>query len=131
MSELPKPTDAELEILSVLWMHGPSTVRQVHEQLDRDPPRGYTTILKLMQIMCEKGLVRRDDTQRAHIYEAAITREDARGTLLGHLMDRAFDKSAGKLIMQALATRPASAEELAEIRRMLDRLEGDSNESDR
>ncbi len=121
-----KPTDAELEILSVLWDHGPSTVRQVHDLLGADPPRGYTTILKLLQIMSEKGLVRRDERQRAHIYEAAMTKEETQGNLLSHLMDRAFDKSASKLVMQALSTRPASAEEIAEIRRMLDRLEGDS-----
>lgn len=126
MNALPKPTDAELEILTVLWDNGPSTVRQVHDFLDSDPPRAYTTVLKLLQIMSEKGLVRRDENQRAHIYEAALTKDEARGTLLGHLMDRAFDRSAGKLIMQALSTRGASAEELAEIRRMLDRLEGET-----
>ena len=125
MTGLPKPTDAELEILTVLWDNGPSTVRRVHELLDSDPPRAYTTVLKILQIMSEKRLVRRNEDQRAHIYEAALTKDEARGTLLGHLVDRAFDKSAGKLIMQALSTRTASAEELAEIRRMLDRLEGE------
>ena len=126
MTQPPKPTDAELEILSVLWEHGPCTVRQVHDLLASNPPRGYTTVLKLLQIMSEKGLVRRDERQRAHIYEAALTNEEARRSLLGHLMDKAFDNSASQLIMQALATRPASAEELAEIRRMLDRMEGES-----
>jgi len=126
MTQPPKPTDAELEILSVLWEHGPCTVRQVHDLLASNPPRGYTTVLKLLQIMSEKGLVRRDERQRAHIYEAALTNEEVRRSLLGHLMDKAFDSSASQLIMQALATRPASAEELAEIRRMLDRMEGES-----
>jgi len=126
MTQPPKPTDAELEILSVLWEHGPCTVRQVHDLLASNPPRGYTTVLKLLQIMSEKGLVRRDERQRAHIYEAALTNEEVRRSLLGHLMDKAFDSSASQLIMQALATRPASAEELAEIRRILDRMEGES-----
>jgi predicted transcriptional regulator len=126
MSGQQKPTDSELEILSVLWVHGPCTVRQVHDLLESNPPRGYTTVLKLLQIMSEKGLVRRDERQRAHIYEAVLTKEEARGTLLGNLMDRAFDSSTSTLIMQALASRPASAEELAEIRRMIDRIEGDT-----
>ena len=125
MSEQHKPTDAELEILTVLWVHGPCTVRQVHDLLESNPPRGYTTVLKLLQIMSEKGLVRRDERQRAHIYEAAVTDEATRGTLLEHLMDRAFDNSTSKLIMQALATRPASPAELAEIRRLLDKIERD------
>lgn len=126
MTVPPKPTDAELEILTVLWDNGPSTVRRVHELLGSGPPRAYTTVLKLLQIMSEKGLVRRNEDQRAHIYEPALTKDEARGTLLGHLMDRAFDKSAGKLIMQALSTRSASPEELAAIRRMLDQLEGEN-----
>jgi len=126
MTQQRRPTDAELEILSVLWEHGPCTVRQVHDLLAGDPPRGYTTILKLLQIMSEKGLVRRDERQRAHIYEAVLTNEEARGTLISHLMDKAFGNSASLLIMQALATRPASADELAEIRRMLDRIQGES-----
>jgi BlaI family penicillinase repressor len=126
MSAQQKPTDAELEILNVLWAHGPCTVRQVHDLLESDPPRGYTTVLKLLQIMSDKGLVRRDERQRAHIYEAALSNEEARGSLLGRLMEKAFDNSSSQLILQALATRPASAEELAEIRRMLDRMEGET-----
>jgi predicted transcriptional regulator len=121
-----KPTDAELDILRVLWTDGPATVKRVHERLGDDPPRGYTTVLKLLQIMSEKGLVRRDESQRAHIYEAAVTAEQTRSNLIQHMLDHAFDSSASKLVMQALAARPASRDELAEIRRLLDKLEGES-----
>ena len=119
-----KPTDAELDILRVLWDHGPCTVRQVHEFLNSDPPRGYTTVLKLMQIMSEKGLVKRDERQRAHVYEACVSADQTQKNLVTHLLDRAFEGSAGKLVMQALSTHPASAEELEEIRRLLDDMEG-------
>jgi predicted transcriptional regulator len=126
MENLIKPTDAELDILKVLWTHGPCTVRQVHEHLESDPPRGYTTILKLLQIMSDKRLVRRNEKQRAHVYEAAVTSDRVHRKYLRHLLDRAFDNSTSKLVMQALAAKPASKEELAEIRRMLDEIEGDS-----
>lgn len=120
-----KPTDAELEILQVLWKHGPGTVRQIHEKLPGDPPRVYTTILKLLQIMAEKGLVKRNEAERAHVYEACVGAEQTQRRLLSHLLDRAFEGSASKLVLQALSAKPASKAELAEIRRLLDRLKGD------
>src|SRR5262245_42758542 len=118
--ELPRPTDAELAILRVLWERGASTVRQVHEVLTRERPTAYTTALKLLQIMTEKGLVRRDETDRTHVYHARLTEEQTQRQLVRDLLDRAFAGSASKLVMQALATRRASAEELSEIRRLLD-----------
>jgi predicted transcriptional regulator len=123
--KLPRPTDAELAILRVLWRLGPSTVKEVQENLARRAPTGYTTVLKLLQIMIEKGLVTRDETQRAHLYTARLPEEETQSQLVGDLLDRVFEGSAGRLVMQALAARPASAEELAEIRRLLDRLEGE------
>jgi len=120
----PRPTDAELAILRVLWRRGPSTVRQVHEDLERRSLTGYTTILKLLQIMTEKGLVERDESQRAHIYVARLPEEQTLGQLVGDLLDRAFEGSSSRLVMRALESRPASREELAEIRRMLDLMEG-------
>ena len=126
MKEHPKPTDAELDILSVLWAHGPGTVRQVHGHLPADPPRGYTTVLKLLQIMSDKGLVRRNERQRAHVYRAAVNADQVRGRLVRHLLDRAFDNSTAKLVMQALTSRKTSRAEIAEIRRLLDEMEGSS-----
>jgi BlaI family penicillinase repressor len=120
------PTDAELEILRVLWSRGPCTVKQIHESLFSRPPRGYTTILKLLQIMSEKGLVRRDEKQRAHIYEACFSQEQTQKKLVGDLLDKAFSGSASKMVMQALSTRSASPSELREIRRLLDKMEGKS-----
>ena len=120
----PRPTDAELEILSVLWGRGPSTVREVHDALNEHKPTGYTTVLKLLQIMTEKGLVRRDEEQRAHVYEARYAQEQTQRQLLGELLDRAFGGSAMKLVMQALSTKKASREELQRIREMLDEMEG-------
>lgn len=125
MNDKIKPTDAELDILRVLWKWGPCTVRHVHERLQSDPPRGYTTVLKLMQIMSDKKLVRRNEAQRAHIYEAAVSPTQAQGSLVKHLLEKAFDNSSAKLIVQALAARRASSEELAEIRRLLDEVEGE------
>jgi predicted transcriptional regulator len=120
----PRPTDAELEILRVLWQNGPSTVRDVQEALNRNKPTGYTTVLKLMQIMTEKGLVRRDEGQRAHVYEARFAQEQTQQQLIGDLIERVFDGSAAKLLMQALATKEkTSSEELSEIRRVLDGFE--------
>ncbi len=123
----PKPTNAELAILRVLWQRGPSTVRQVQAELDRADPTGYTTVLKLLQIMTEKSLVVRDESQRAHVYSAAITEEGTQRGLVRDLLDRAFDGSAGKLVLQALDSRPADPEELRQIRRLLDRLESDED----
>lgn len=124
MTTTPRPTDAELAILRVLWRRGPSTVRQVHEDLERRSLTGYTTVLKLLQIMTEKGLVERDESQRAHVYVARLPEEQTLGQLVGDLLDRAFEGSSSRLVMRALESRPASPEELAEIRRMLDLMEG-------
>ena len=122
----PRPTDAELAILGVLWQRGPSTVRDVHEDLNRDGTTGYTTILKLLQIMTEKGLVVRDESQRAHIYEARYSEQKTQRQLLSDLADRAFGGSAAKLVMQALSGRKATAEELGAIREFLESLEGET-----
>ena len=116
----PRPTDAELAILQVLWQHGPSTVRQVHERLSGTRETGYTTTLKLMQIMAEKGLVTRDESARTHVYRARRSRDETQRQLVSDLLDRAFGGSAAALVMQALSAQPASAEELREIRRLLD-----------
>ena len=121
---LSRPTDAELAILRVLWSRGPSTVRQVHEALSRDRETGYTTVLKLMQIMTEKGLVERDESERTHVYQTRFTQEATQQRLVSDLLDKAFGGSASQLVMQALAAKPASADELAQIRRLLDELEG-------
>lgn len=120
----PRPTDAELEILKVLWRRGPSTVREVFETLGETKQTGYTTVLKFMQIMSEKGLVRRDESERAHRYEAAVPEEETQRQLVGDLLQKVFDGSARKMVLHALSADPASANELAEIRRMLDELEG-------
>jgi predicted transcriptional regulator len=123
-----RPTDAELEILNVLWRRGSSTVREVHAALSETRPTGYTTVLKLMQIMAEKNLVRRDESQRAHVYEARLAQEQTQRQLLGDLLARAFNGSATQLVMQALAAQKTSAVELSQIRQMLNEFEerGDS-----
>lgn len=121
----PRPTDAELSILNVLWRRGPSTVRDVHEELSENGT-GYTTILKLLQIMTEKGLVVRDESERAHVYESAYSEQRTQRQLLTDLVDRAFDGSAAKLVVQALSGRKANAAELDEIRRLLDQMEGEA-----
>jgi predicted transcriptional regulator len=119
----PKPTDAELEILTVLWSLGPSTVRDVHEVLTRRKPTQYSTVLKFMQIMTEKGLVRRDDAARAHVFEPAQPMEATQKQLAGDLLERAFNGSARSLMMGALSARKASKKELAELRKLLDECE--------
>jgi predicted transcriptional regulator len=119
VTSLPRPTDAELEILRVLWELGPSTVRDIHTTLERQRGIGYTTVLKLMQIMAAKGLVERDETARAHVYKARVAQEQTQRQLVGHLLDRAFGGSATQLMMQALSGRKASAEEIAQMRQML------------
>jgi BlaI family penicillinase repressor len=121
---LPRPTDAELAILRVLWERGPSTVRQVHEAQAGERPTAYTTTLKLLQIMAEKGHVQRDERDRTHIYAARATEEQTQRQLLQDLLDRAFGGSSTKLVMQALSSRKASRADLAEIRRLLDEREG-------
>ena len=125
MTNPPRPTDAELAILRVLWRRGPSTVKQIHEELSSRSSSVYTTTLKLLQIMTEKGLVTRDESSRAHIYVARYAEEATQSQLVGDLLDRAFEGSAGRLVIRALSARPASAEELDEIRRLLDRLENE------
>lgn len=117
---LPRPTDAELEILTVLWSIGPATVRDVYEVIRRRRRAQYSTILKFMQIMAEKGLVRRDESERAHVYEPAKPREWTQRQLAGDLLQRAFSGSAKALMIGALSARKASKEELAELRKFLD-----------
>lgn len=119
----PKPTDTELGILRVLWRLGPATVRAVHAELNRAQETGYTTVLKMLQIMAEKGLVKRDESERSHVYEPAFSEQQVQRQLVGHLMDRAFGGSAQKLVMQALSTKKASPAELAEIRKLLDEMD--------
>jgi len=116
----PRPTDAELAILRILWERGPSTVRQVHEVLARDRQAAYTTALKLLQIMTEKGLVERDERDRTHVYRARFGEEHTQRQLVRDLVDRAFGGSSMKLVLQALASRRASAEELRDIRKAID-----------
>lgn len=120
------PTEAELDLLKVLWEHGPCTVGQIHALLKDNPPRGYTTILKLMQIMAEKGLVKRDEKHKAHIYRAVVSNAQVHSNYVRHLLARVFDNSTNKLVAQALAARPVSTEELAKIRLLLDKMEEES-----
>ena len=115
------PSDAEFRILTVLWRCGPSTVREVHEALAKDT--GYTSTLKQMQVMNEKGLLRRTERYRSHVYEAAITKEYAQALFAGELMNRVFEGSARSLVLGALTAQRASAKDLDEIRRMLDGFE--------
>ena len=122
--KLPKPTDGELAILSVLWQRGPRTVREIHSEFNRTRETGYTTVLKMLQIMAEKGLVTRDETRRTHIYRAALAQGEAQRRFVGDLLDRVFNGSAHRLVLQALSTKKASPAELAEIRRWLDDMEG-------
>ena len=122
-----KPTDAELAILRVLWTRGPSTVRQIAAVMGRES--GYTTFLKLLQIMTEKRLVVRDESARTHVYEAAYTQDQTQRQLVTDLLERAFDGSAAQLVLQALAAARSSPEELAEIRKLL-RGAGDSVKND-
>jgi predicted transcriptional regulator len=117
----PLPTSAELDILAVLWRLGPATVREVHEGVGKDS--GYTTTLKQMQLMTEKGLLIRSERFRSHVYEARIPKEQTRQQLAGDLLKRAFDGSATSLVLGALAAQPTSPAELAEIRGMLDNFE--------
>ena len=120
-----KPTASELEILRVLWERGPSTVRDVHDVLRERKSVGYTTVLKLLQIMAAKGSVTRTEDQRAHVYEARHSQQKMQRQIVADLIERAFGGSPAKLVMQALSARKTSAEELNEIRELLDQLEGD------
>jgi BlaI family transcriptional regulator, penicillinase repressor len=117
----PRPTDAELEILAVVWSRGPSTVRDIHETIAKRKPTQYTTVLKLLQIMTGKGLVQRDEKERAHVYQASRPREWTQRQLAGDLLQRAFNGSAKGLILGALSARKASKQDLAEIRELLDK----------
>jgi BlaI family transcriptional regulator, penicillinase repressor len=116
-----KPTPAELEILQVLWRNGPSTVRQVHQALGAET--GYTTVLKLMQIMADKGLLSRDTAEKTHTYDAAVSQEQTQSRLVRDLLEKAFRGSAKALVLQALSTKKASREELAEIRQAIEEIE--------
>jgi BlaI family transcriptional regulator, penicillinase repressor len=118
-----KPTASELEILRVLWVRGPSTVREVHDALSEEKNLGYTTVLKLLQIMTTKGTVRRNETQRAHVYEAGLPAEQTKRQLAGDMLQRVFEGSASQLMMHALAGKRASRQEIEEIRRLLDEYE--------
>ena len=126
--KLPRPTEAELEILQVLWENGPSTVRFVNDELNKKKRVGYTTTLKFMQIMTEKGLVIRDEASRSHIYNASIDQEETQNLLLDKFLTNTFGGSAMKLVMQALGNHKTSGDELEEIKKMIKKLEGDNND---
>jgi BlaI family transcriptional regulator, penicillinase repressor len=119
----PKPTEAELGLLGVLWGRGPSTVREIHESQSGEKETGYTTTLKILQNMAEKGLVARDESNRSHVYRAVYQAEQTQRQLVRDLLRRAFGGSPGKLVVQALSEEMVSADDLAEIRRLLDELE--------
>jgi len=123
---LQKPTASELEILRVLWERGPSTVREVHESLQEKKDLGYTTVLKLLQIMTIKGTVRRNEEQRAHVYEACQPATETKRQLVGDVLQRVFEGSASDLMIHALEGRRTSKKELDELRRLLDEYEGRS-----
>jgi len=123
----PKPTQSELEILHVLWNRGPSTVREVHEALSETKDTGYTGVLKLLQIMTVKGSVRRDESQRAHVYQAFRPAEQTKRQLASDMLQKVFEGSASQLMMHALAGHKASREEIEEIRRILDAYKGDKD----
>jgi BlaI family penicillinase repressor len=118
-----RPTEAELAILQALWELGPSTVRQLQDLLKQDRGTGYTTTLKLLQIMLDKGLVKRDDSLHAHVYRAAVTRSKTQRKIIKQVMDQVFAGSAQQLVLQALSSQKSTPEELSEIRRLLDQLE--------
>ncbi|MGY2131609.1 BlaI/MecI/CopY family transcriptional regulator [Hymenobacter sp. HD11105] len=120
---LPKPTESELEILQVLWQHGPATVRFVNDELNQKREVGYTTTLKLLQLMLDKGLVLRDDDSRTHVYRASVREEETQGLLIDRLLDAAFGGSALKLVVQALGHKRTSQEELDQIRELLNEME--------
>jgi BlaI family transcriptional regulator, penicillinase repressor len=123
-----KPTASELEILRVLWTRGPSTVREVHDSLKETRAMGYTSVLKFLQIMTVKGTVRRNETQRAHVYEACLPAEQTKRQLAGDMLQRVFEGSASQLMMHALAGRKASREEIDELRRLLNQYESGGHE---
>jgi BlaI family transcriptional regulator, penicillinase repressor len=118
-----KPTASELEILRVLWTRGPSTVRKIHDSMKEKKALGYTTVLKLLQIMTTKGIVRRNETERAHVYQAGVPAAQTKRQLAGDMLQRVFEGSASDLMMHALAGKHASREEIDELRRLLDEYE--------
>ncbi|MDR1841981.1 MAG: BlaI/MecI/CopY family transcriptional regulator [Holophagales bacterium] len=118
---IPRPTDAELAVLRALWQDGPSTVRQIHAVLSKKKDLGYTSVLKCLQVMTDKGLVTRDQSERSHVYAPVQTEDQTQRSLVDDLLARAFGGSAKKLVMQALSARPASQQELEQIRELLDR----------
>jgi BlaI family transcriptional regulator, penicillinase repressor len=122
-SKIPNPTAAELTILGILWLRGAATVREVHDSFSLTRKVGYTTVLKILQIMMEKGLVLRDEKRRSHVYRSAVNEEHTQRQLVGDLLDRAFGGSSRKLVLSALSTKKASPDELKEIRRLLDEME--------
>lgn len=119
--QTPRPTDSELRILNILWDRGPASVRTVHDELQQDKPSGYTTTLKLIQIMTEKGLLDRQDIDRVHIYRPCNSREQTQRQLAGHLMEQAFGGSARSLLMGALDAKPASKKEILELRKFIEK----------
>ena len=121
----PRPTNSELQILGILWERGPSTVREVYEAVSAQREAGYTTVLKLMQVMLEKKLLQRDESRRPHVYEPAMPAEKTRVQLVRDLIDRAFAGSAQKLVLHALSSKKVSPAEMQQIRKLLDQLEGD------
>lgn len=122
-----RPTDSELEILHVLWKHGPRTVRQVNDELSQQREIGYTTTLKLMQIMHEKGLLTRTEDAKSHVYTAALGEQEARQTMIDRFLETTFRGSASQLVMQVLGRHKASADELDEIKKLLNNLEHDAD----
>lgn len=128
MSGKHRPTDSEVEILSVLWNNGPSTVREVHSELIKHRDVGYTTVLKLMQLMTEKGLVVRDESQRSHVYRPKQKAEAMQRRIVSDLISRVFAGSTEKLVMRALSAKETTPEQLSQIRQMLDELEGENND---
>jgi BlaI family transcriptional regulator, penicillinase repressor len=125
-SPLSQPTEVELQILRVLWDLGPSPVRDIHGRLAAEKGTNYSTTVKMLAVMLDKGLVKRDETLRPHVYRAAVTQDRVRKRMVGSLVDRLYHGSAMSLVLQMLSSKPATKEELAEIRRLLDRLEGKS-----
>jgi BlaI family transcriptional regulator, penicillinase repressor len=118
-----QPTDVELQILSILWELGPSPVREIHKRLEAAKGTNYSTTVKMLAVMLDKGLVKRDESDRPHVYRAAEPRQRTQKRMLGTLIDRVYDGSAMSLVLQALSSRPASKAELDEIRRLIERLE--------
>ncbi len=118
-----RPTESELEILNILWAKGPSTVREVHEVLEQSKEAGYTTTLKLMQIMHEKGMLKRDTSSKTHVYEAIVSQQQTQGQILKRMIDTVFNGSATQMVMQALGNHKANAEELEQIKKYLEEME--------